>query len=208
MSGAGTGTPASGSTTRYATVAEAKARIGITDTTDDTVLGTVLDAVSRGIDNHCGRFFYQTAAGTIRYYTPAHSDEVLIEDCVSLSAVATDGDGDRTYEDTWAATDYDLYPDNAATDGWPYWKIMATPSGSYGFPAGVRRGLQLTGVWGWPAVPDPVHEATLIQAARIFKRKDSPFGIAGSPEMGQLRIGKLDPDVLWMLDVYRVLAVG
>lgn len=45
--------------------------------------------------------------------------------------------------------------------------------------------------------PASVKLATLIQAARFFKRKDSPFGIAGSAEMGnELRLqSKLDPDV-------------
>lgn len=206
MSGAGSGTPATGSSTRYATVTELKTRIGIGDATDDTVLGEVLDAVSRGIDNYCNRFFHQTAAGTIKCYTPVDSDDVLIDDCVTLTVVATDGDGDRTYENTWAATDYDLLPENAGSTT-PYTLIATAPGGNYSFPVGVRKGLKLTGTWGWPAVPDPVHEACLIQAARVFKRKDSPFGISGSPEMGQMRIGRLDPDVLWLLDVYRNLAV-
>ncbi len=194
-----TGTPITG--TAYATTAELKVRIGITDATDDTVLGAVLEAVSRGIDNHCHRFFYQTAAGTVRYYTPVAAHEVLIDDCVALTAVATDADGDRTYEDTWAATDYDLLPENAGSTD-PYTYIATAPDGDYRFPR-VRKGLKLTGTWGWPAVPAPVKEACLIQAARVFKRKDAPFGIAGSPEMGQMRIGRLDPDVLWLLDVYR-----
>jgi hypothetical protein len=194
--------------TEYATVAELKVRIGIGDATDDAVLLAVLKAVSRGIDNYCARFFYQTAAATVRYYTPRNGNAVLIDDCVSLSAVQTDANGDRTYEQTWATTDYDLEPDNAGAEGRPYWKIAQTPNGSYCFPVGLRKGLKLTGVWGWPETPAPVKEACLIQAARVFKRKDSPFGIAGSPDVGMLRIGRLDPDVLWMLDAYRHLTVG
>jgi len=194
--------------TTYASVSSLKARVGITDAVDDTVLGAVLEAVSRGIDNYCGRIFYLTAAATVRTYTPLHSDTVLIDDCVALTAVVTDADGDRTYEDTWTATDYDLLPENASTDGKPYTEIAVTPDGDYSFPVGIRKGLKLTGTWGWPAVPDPVNEACLIQAARVFKRKDTPFGISGSPEMGQMRIGRLDPDVLWLLEPYRFVAVG
>ena len=193
--------------TSYATVSELKTRIGITDAVDDVVLGAVVDAVSRGIDNYCGRMFYKTAAGIVRYYTPLHSDRVLIDDCVALTEVKTDEDGDRTYEDTWTATDYDLLPENAATDSQPYTEIAVTPDGDYTFPDGIRKGLKLTGTWGWPDVPGPIHEACLIQAARVFKRKDAPFGISGSPEMGQMRIGRLDPDVLWLLDTYRKLVV-
>lgn len=192
----------------YATVGELKARIGIGDSIDDATLAAVLEAVSRGIDNHCGRFFYQTAAGTARTYTPKNGVSVLIDDCVSLSAVAADHDGDRTYEETWQTTDYDLLPENAAADGLPYWELAITPNGSYTLPAGVRKGLKLTGVWGWPAAPDPVKEACLIQASRVFKRKDSPFGITGSPELGQMRLGRFDPDVAWLLEPYRQIAVA
>lgn len=189
----------------YATIGELKTRIGITDTTDDTVLSAVLEACSRSIDGYCNRSFGKTAAGVVRYFTPVDAREVLIDDCVTLTAVATDADGDRTYEDTWTATDYDLLPENAGTNT-PYTIIATSPEGEYSFPL-VRKGLKLTGTWGWPEVPSPVKEACLIQAYRIFKRKDAPFGISGSPEMGMMRIGRLDPDVLWLLDVYRNLVV-
>lgn len=54
-------------------------------------------------------------------------------------------------------------------------------------------------------VPAGVNTATLIQAARFFKRRDSPYGVAGSPEMGsELRLqAKLDPDVYVMIKPYR-----
>ena len=71
--GTGTGTPVSAVSARYATVAELKARIGITDAVDDAVIAQVLDAVSRGINNYCNRIFYQSAAATVRYYTAQKS---------------------------------------------------------------------------------------------------------------------------------------
>jgi hypothetical protein len=38
--------------------------------------------------------------------------------------------------------------------------------------------------------------ATLIQATRLFARKQSPFGIAGAPDMGVVRLSsRLDADV-------------
>lgn len=204
---AGTSTIALTSLTRYATTTELKNRIGIRDMVDDAIMGQVLDAVSRGIDNYCGRSFYASTAGVLRYYTPLSAEMVLIDDCIALSAVATDDNADRTYATTWATTDYDLLPENAAANGAPYDTIATTPVGSYCFPSW-RRSLKLTGAWGWPAVPDPVHEACLIQGSRVFKRKDAPFGISGTPEMGQMRLGRLDPDVLWMLETYRKLVVA
>jgi hypothetical protein len=46
--------------------------------------------------------------------------------------------------------------------------------------------------------------ATKIQASRLFVRRQSPFGIAGSPEIGTVRLGsRLDPDVEVLLRPFR-----
>lgn len=192
--------------TRYGTVAALKSRLGITDAVDDDAIAAALDAVSRWIDNYCNRHFY-TAAAT-RYYTTTYTDHVMIDDCVSLSDVATDADLDRTYTTTWAAADWELEPVNAAADGAPYDALYVTPEGDYSFPRS-RRGVKLTGVWGWPAVPGPITEAALLQGARVFKRRDTPQGVMGSAELGFVRVSyRLDPDVQQMLDPYRKIAVA
>lgn len=192
--------------TRYGTVAALKARLGITDAVDDDAIAAALDAVSRWIDNYCNRHFYSVEA--TRYYTPTYTDHVMIDDCVSLSAVATDADYDRTYSATWAAADWELEPVNAAADGAPYDALHVAPDGDYNFPLR-RRGARLTGVWGWPAVPGPITEAALLQGARVFKRRDTPQGVMGSAELGYVRVSyRLDPDVQQMLDPYRAIAVG
>ena len=67
----------------------------------------------------------------------------------------------------------------------------------------------MVGKFGWCAVPDVIAEACLIQAQRLFKRRDAIFGVVGSAEMGQLvTIAKLDPDVQMLLMAYRKLTVG
>lgn len=54
-------------------------------------------------------------------------------------------------------------------------------------------------------VPDTVKLATMIQASRLYHRRNSPFGIAGSVEMGsELRLfNKVDPDVAVLLSTER-----
>lgn len=56
------------------------------------------------------------------------------------------------------------------------------------------------------AVPVSIHFATLVQAARLVKRRDAPFGVVGSPEMGnELRLlARLDPDVEVLVANHRV----
>jgi hypothetical protein len=44
--------------------------------------------------------------------------------------------------------------------------------------------------------PAQIVEATAIQASRLFRRKDAPFGVIGTPEFGQTStIARIDPDV-------------
>jgi hypothetical protein len=206
--GSGTGTAVSSDAHRYATVAELKAWLGITDATDDTLLAYCLDEACSDIDGHLGRFFYQTDAGTVRYYTATRSDILYIDDCVSLTAVETDDDGDRTYETTWTATDYDLEPYNAADGDQPYTTLAVTPEGDYTFPAGVRKGVKLTGTWGWPKVPDAIARAAVLRAAWIFKRKDSPLGMSGNSDLGVVRVGRYDSDFEKLTELYRKLVVA
>jgi len=49
-------------------------------------------------------------------------------------------------------------------------------------------------VSGVDAVPE-VHTATLIQAARIYKRRGSPEGVAGLADIGAIRISNWDADI-------------
>lgn len=198
------GTPVT--TNLYTTVATLKTRLGITDTTDDTVLTSILTGVCRAIDEYCGQRFYRDSADQTRYYTAEWNDCLFLEPLVSVTTLATDDDGDRTYENTWAATDYDLLPFNASSDGTPYTMIQVTPDGDYSFPEGVRKGVKIIGVFGWPSVPTGVTEAALLWGERLYKRKDAPFGVLAFPEAGEVRLLKeVDPDVKTLLQPYRRL---
>lgn len=57
--------------------------------------------------------------------------------------------------------------------------------------------------------PDAVREACLLEAIRLYRRKDAPFGVAGSGEFGQTGIvARTDPQVLFYLAPYRRIAVA
>jgi len=183
-------------TNGYATLAEVKARLGINDSNEDSVIEATIEAASRLIDQATGRVFYATTA--TRYFTAADPDLLFLpDDLLSVTTLKTDEDGDRTYEITWAATDYDLEPYNAT----PYTRIQVAPRGTRTFPP-TRRGVEIVGSWGYNATgsyPDMVNEACLILAARYYKRKDSPFGTTGTAEYGIMRLSKTDPDVAGLL---------
>lgn len=44
-------------------------------------------------------------------------------------------------------------------------------------------------------LPDQAHEACLIHAARLYRRRDSVDGTIGFGDMGAVRIGRTDADV-------------
>lgn len=198
--------------TEYATLDEVRNELGITgstDTTDDAGISRAIEAASRWIDEYCGRRFYTTSADETRYYAAEWPDLLVPDEIVSITTLGTDSDGDRTYEDTWASTDYDLLPANAALDGKPYTSIGATPAGRYVFPVGVPKGVKIVGKFGWSTAPMGVRRACVLLACRWFKRKDAIFGIMGASAFGQVLMQvHADPDVELMLMPYRRLSVG
>lgn len=52
----------------------------------------------------------------------------------------------------------------------------------------------------WP-LPD-VQEAVLLMASRLFKRRQSPEGVAGWDDLGVVRIVSRDPDVQALLETH------
>jgi len=64
-----------------------------------------------------------------------------------------------------------------------------------------ERFLRVTGRFGYGSVPSKVFDATLIYAAALFKRRDTPTGVEFGGEFGALRISRYtDPTVAQLLD--------
>jgi hypothetical protein len=175
----------------YATLAQLKSYLKITDGTDDDELNGALLSASVGINDFCDRQFNVASAASARVYRPEHGCLVKVDDFHTTAGlvVKTDDDEDGTFETTWTSTDFELEPLNgvvAGTSGWPYWKIRAVET--LRFPSVRRSSVQVTAVWGWVAVPKPVYQACLILASETFKLKDAPFGVAGFGEFGAVRV--------------------
>lgn len=192
--------------TQYTTSALVKGRLDITDSTDDTVISSVIDSVSRAIDNETGRYFGVDATTSTRYFTAQDTDRLYTDEISTATEleVYTDDDGDGTYETTWSATDYNLGPYNAALKEWPYEFLEVSADGSYTFPR-IKKAVKIVAKFGWAAVPAPIAAAALLQSERIFKRFDTPLGAAASNALGiqQLQFPKLDPDVMQLIAPYR-----
>jgi hypothetical protein len=262
--------------------------LNITGAAIDTRLRLVIEGVSRQIDAYCNRHFFELSA--TRKFDSDGGQELLVPDLVSIDAngLKTDDNKDRTFETTWAATDYLEEPANADPAGGhdlsrPLTRIAvdADSGTKLVWPEG-RQTVQIAGKWGfWQRLltatetlneeldatetgvdvstrtdieaghtilidteqmyvqsysantltvvrsangttaathstaaaisiyqyPAPVGEATLLQSARLWKRKDTPLlGVEGPRDAP--RVAGLDPDVTALLSPYRRLGVA
>lgn len=190
-------------TENYATLAQVKASARITDDVDDDLLELAIASASREIDQACERVFY-SQTNQVRFFAARDAYVTMIDDAISISEVKTDPDGDGTFDITWAEKDIQLEPLNGIAGGipHPFTRIRATDD--YLFPRSEEQALvRVTGSWGWPSVPTAITQATVILASRIFKRNDSPLGVAGFGDLGVIRVGKLDPDVESLIHAFR-----
>jgi hypothetical protein len=178
----------------YITLAELKDLVDVEDTVDDVLLSLLPSATSRAVDRCAGRQFGQVATVEARRYKVRYSRtrgtwRVIIDDLQDETGLV------------FPNTSYDLGPDNADKLGKPWTFVDFTEDPE----ADAAGKVSLTALWGWSAIPDAVPMATLLQGNRWSSRKDSPFGIAGSPDTGtELRLlARVDPDVVVSLRNYR-----
>lgn len=192
-------------TNGYATLTDVKNALRITDALDDSLLETAIESASRMIDGFTARTFYNAGTAT-RDFAATDSVNLIIDDAISVSEVkATDEKGgDYTI---FSPNDYQLEPVNSRSDGlyFPFTGIRAV--NTYAWPVVDQQALvRVTGVWGWAQIPTAIKQATIIQSSRLFKRLDSPLGVLGMGDMGQIRVSRyLDPDVEQLAMPYRIM---
>ena len=168
----------------YSTAAAYRAVTGRTDTSADADILTDLTAISRYIEGKLMRFFNKDAADVIRVYVPAQNSRAIWIDDLSAApaTVKLDSAGDNTFATTLAATDYELLPLNAdkGPEPRPYTRIRMTDWGDYSYFTKSER-VQITGKWGWPAVPTAIARATIHLTAIL--RLETPRATVRIPEL-------------------------
>jgi hypothetical protein len=169
----------------YVTAEGLRSYLRIDDSADDAFLTLWATTVSRNVDDFCSRQFGKVAMVEAREYPTVYDRHLRcwiaeIDDLMSVaSMIVLDPDANEL-------TDYALSPVNALKKGKPYERIAVQVCGP----------LTISALWGWTDVPAAVTTGAYLQAARLAARRDSPFGIAGSPsEQGEIRLlAQLDPD--------------
>jgi hypothetical protein len=153
-----------------------------------------VEAASREIDQACERIFYQDS-GT-RLFVPRDSYVCEIDDLRTLTTLKTSSGADGVFDITWASTDLQLEPLNGIVGGIesPATQIRAVDEYLFTLDGGEAT-VQVTGTFGWDAIPTVITQATVILASRIFRRNDSPLGVMGFGDMGVVRVSRIDPDI-------------
>jgi len=193
----------------YCSLQDVKSALRLTDNVDDGLLEKAIESASRRIDGYCGRFFYKTAATAINLY-PINEYLLRMPEDLANSTVTIKIDtlANGTYATTLTqGVDYILEPTDASLRGYPY--VHARMVGGATFPLFTVPSFptcQVTGLWGWDAVPADVSQACVLLAMRQFARLNAALGVVGFADMA-LQVRAVDPDVRDLLNQYVVFGV-
>jgi hypothetical protein len=198
--------PAGGdsSTTDYTDLDTVKAALGKTsDDERDELIAAAIAAASRAIDQRTGRRFYADTATSARTYPACgayvngyDSQSLRIDDVADSTGMTVESR--YGFGGSWSTVaTWELGPDSAAALGQPWNRVVA--AAGWLSPAVTVR---VTATWGWLTVPDAITQAATLLAARLYRRKDSPQGVIGSAEWGQIRVSRMDPDVESLIAPY------
>lgn len=185
----------------YITTTELADFVRADEVVESTHLSLAAEAASRAVDDATNRQFGKEASPVERLYVGRVNSRIgrwwaPIDDLQDMTGLVVVVAG-------VTVTDFRFEPVNAEPDGKPYTRIVFGPDAE-ATPSGVDPDISMTAPWGWNATPGTVKEASLLQGSRFFERMKSPFGVAGSPELGsELRLlAKADPDVAVMVQKY------
>ena len=149
----------------YADLVQAKAYMGISTSTDDDLIYTLLDSATAIIDAATGRNF--AAKTETRYFSADEIDGDRLPlygaDLLAVTKL-TNGDGVEI-----TSANYTLLPRNAS----PKWIIKIHEDQSWAFTDGDSY-VTVTGTWGYSATPpDDIVHACIRLAAFLYRQKDN-----------------------------------
>jgi len=198
----------------YATTALVKARLfaaGVTDTADDTLIGTICDQVNQ---------FIESPQGTGRIIAPVTSGDFLIDGTgwphfyfprgirtVTALTFADLTGGAKTTAGT-ENTDWFLRPlaqDRAP--GWPaMWVHLSDRASRRYFPPGYAT-ISMTATTGWAAIPDDLIDVALTTATRAWHaRQSGQADVVGNDDTGAPLVSRFVSGFHWAtLKAYRVI---
>ncbi|MGA1784925.1 MAG: head-tail connector protein [Pontimonas sp.] len=188
----------------YCTTAELKRYLNITGTSDDTLLGELIDAATAMIDTATGTTFAVNSDST-RYLDAIGNVDgaYLLFDqwCASITSI-TNGDGVVV-----AATDYVTEPRSDA----PYYgvKLKSSKDVTWDYDEDEENAIAVVGKWAYMTTPDAeVSQATKELAAWLYRRRENANDIDRAVVVGNATVLPTDypPTVKRLITKYRPIS--
>ena len=154
--------------------------MGISDTFDADLVDPCIEDASRWVEQVCGRRFYADTVATVRNYPPPAGygfGAVLTVDDFQPGSITIVNNGTTLTTTQYQIDEFNgLTGANELTAGW----TIRLLQGIWGVPTWPgQASVAVTAKWGWPAVPNQIKRATLMQAAYFYQSKDTRLGVAG-----------------------------
>lgn len=196
---------------QYVDKDDLKGMIGLTGSGQDNNIDNAINASSRLIDQITGRHFYKSESVQVKHFTPNNEYILDVPDIANTTGliVQLDTTDDGSHDKT-ITLDTDFYlkalnvTDMEGDYNIPYQSLVILDRrSSERFDPDIVKQVKITAIWGWENIPDAIKQATLLQASRLWKRKDSPFSTYGSSETGEIELfQKMDPDAKTLIRPY------
>lgn len=183
----------------YASLADVKEFLKISDTRDDAELLKRLPAATRRVEKDCGRRFWTTNGVSARTYRARHPELLMVDDIATTTGLIIEVGRTASGWSTVDSGSVDFLPENAEAD-YRAIEILQRVVGVWPVYGSTR--VRITAQWGWLAVPEDIVTATCIQTARLFRRKDAIEGIVGNSDYGPVRISRYDADYDQLIHPY------
>lgn len=186
----------------YVLTADLKTYLGISNTDDDTLLGTLITVAQKIIETYTQRDF-EVGADSTRYFTPGRdTDEGVLyfdEDLAQAPTTVTNGDGIVVTSAQYALLDRNRTPYRAI-------KLLSATGLYWTYQNNPEDAISILGRWGWSVTPpDDIVQAAKRLASWLYRGKDSQtFEGTAFSELGVIRVRQdLPTDVKALLDPYR-----
>lgn len=153
----------------YTSASNLKTYLGISEATDDTLLGTLITAAQAMIDAHCRQTF-EAAADTTRYFDAVrdvNGSMLYLDAPLCAITTVTNGDGN-----TVASTKYVTEPRNTT----PYYalQLKANAGVAWTYTSTPENAIAIAGKWAYSTTaPADIAQTTIRLAAYLYRQRDN-----------------------------------
>lgn len=160
------------------------------DVEQDQVIGELITRASRAIQTYCGVIFRPTSSGNVTFVYRG-GGRLSLAPYVAQSVSAVSWGSETSSPSTLATSDYQLRPKPPKNGVYRWLRTATQGSQRYGpeFPGerdSAETEVTVTGVWGYPTIPDDLEHACIVTVATWLRLHVSAFSTVFNVDEQQL----------------------